>query len=336
MKKIYIRADMNNVIATGHMVRCMSIAGALAHYGAEAIFIGADSQAADMVSSYGYRHICLNTKWDDMESETDSLIKLIKKEKISTLLIDSYMVTKYYFDVLKDYADLLYIEDTADEVYSVDGIICYAGYYRKLGLSSKYDKSKLIVGPQYTPLRREFWDNEKKTVNKNVKNILIMSGGTDPYGLLLELTKNLDLSKYDCVKVICGRYYKDMQALKSFGAMHDNIIIINHTDQIKKHMTEADVVISAGGTTLYELCACGTPSISYSMADNQLLNVEQFCEDKLIPYAGDLRQDAVVSNVLALLESQSMQYESRKEVSSKMQELIDGRGAKRIARKIIG
>ena len=101
-------------------------------------------------------------------------------------------------------------------------------------------------------------------------------------------------------------------------------------------MTEADVVISAGGTTLYELCACGTPSISYSMADNQLLNVEQFCEDKLIPYAGDLRQDAVVSNVLALLESQSMQYESRKEVSSKMQELIDGRGAKRIARKIIG
>ncbi len=327
---------MNNIVATGHIVRCMSIAGAVSHFGGEAVFIGADSQAAEMVSSYGYRHICLNTKWDDMESETKSLIKYIRKEKITTLLIDSYMVTKYYFDVLKDYTELLYIEDTADEVYAVDGIICYAGYYRELGLSSKYDESKLILGPQYTPLRREFWDNEKKEVNQNIKNLLILSGGTDPYGFILELVKSIDLSKYINVKVVCGRYYKDMKALESFSAMHDNIIIIEHTSQIKKYMTEADVVISAGGTTLYELCACGTPAISYSMADNQLLNVKHFCEEELIPYAGDLRRDDVVSNVLTVLESQYMQYESRKNISLNMQQLIDGRGAKRIARKIIG
>lgn len=326
---------MNNVIATGHIVRCMSIAGAVAHYGGEAVFIGADSQAADMVCSNGYRHICLNTKWDDMESETQALIKLIKKEKIRTLLIDSYMVTKYYFDVLKDYANLIYIDDSADEVYSVGGIICYAGYYKKLGLDLKYDESKLMAGPRYTPLRREFWDNEKKAVNKNINNILIMSGGTDPYGFLLKLVNNLDLSKYNCVKVICGRYYKDMEPLESFASMHDNIIIINHTGRVKKYMAEADVVISAGGTTLYELCACGTPSISYSMADNQMPNVNQFNEDRLIPYAGDLRKDNVVSNVMTLLESPCMRYESRIVVSSRMQELIDGRGAKRIAREIL-
>lgn len=336
MNKIYIRADMNNVIATGHIVRCMSIAEAVAYYGGETVFIGADSQAADMVSSYGYRYICLNTKWDDMNAETETLIKLIKKEKIRTLLVDSYMVTKKYFDVLKDYVRLLYIEDTADEVYSVEGIICYAGYYQKLGLKLKYDESKLIIGPQYTPLRKEFWVNERKNIDDTIKNILVLSGGTDPYGFILKLVNNLDLSKYESVKVICGRYYNDMQALASFGKIHDNMFIINHTDNIKKYMTEADVVISAGGTTLYELCACGTPSISYSMSDNQLMNVRQFCEDKIIPYAGDLRQDDVASNVLMLLDAKCMEYESRKGVSLRMQEMIDGRGAKRIARKLIG
>lgn len=35
-------------------------------------------------------------------------------------------------------------------------------------------------------------------------------------------------------------------------------------------MQKADIAISAGGFTLYELCACGTPTITYCMADNQM------------------------------------------------------------------
>ena len=62
-------------------------------------------------------------------------------------------------------------------------------------------------------------------------------------------------------------------------------------------MQEADLAISAGGTTLYELCAVGTPTICYSMADNQLDNVRQFEKDGLMYYAGDARQDGFVSGV---------------------------------------
>ena len=58
-------------------------------------------------------------------------------------------------------------------------------------------------------------------------------------------------------------------------------------------MKKVDVAISAGGTTLYELCACGTPTISYSFADNQLNNVKQFDEDGIIPYAGDVRYEDI-------------------------------------------
>ena len=51
---------------------------------------------------------------------------------------------------------------------------------------------------------------------------------------------------------------------------------------IEQFMMEADVVISAGGSTLYELCAVGVPTISYSIADNQLNNVRKFHEDGII------------------------------------------------------
>lgn len=70
---------------------------------------------------------------------------------------------------------------------------------------------------------------------------------------------------------------------------------------IEKYMMEADIAISAGGSTLYELCAIGTPTISYSFADNQLDNVTKFAEDGLIAYAGDARYQNVVPKIIDIL-----------------------------------
>ena len=95
-------------------------------------------------------------------------------------------------------------------------------------------------------------------------------------------------------------------------------------------MEKADLAISAGGTTLYELSAKGTPAISYSFADNQLKNVHQFEQDGLIPYAGDVRYDDVYDNIYRLYQ----EYDAlnlRKACSERMQKVIDGQGAARIA-----
>ena len=75
-------------------------------------------------------------------------------------------------------------------------------------------------------------------------------------------------------------------------------------------MKKADIAISAGGTTLYELCACGTPTISYSFADNQLDNVEQFQKDELIDYAGDVRKTNIFENVKKRLNQYTQNYDA--------------------------
>ena len=43
-------------------------------------------------------------------------------------------------------------------------------------------------------------------------------------------------------------------------------------------MREADLVVSAAGTTLYELCAVGVPTVAVPIVDNQLANARGFAE----------------------------------------------------------
>lgn len=100
-------------------------------------------------------------------------------------------------------------------------------------------------------------------------------------------------------------------------------------------MQKADIAISAGGTTLYELCACGTPTISYAFADNQLDNVKQFQEDGLIDYAGDARIDDIAKNVNQYLKKYQDDWQLHEKKSEKMQEMVDGKGAMRLAEALM-
>ena len=105
-------------------------------------------------------------------------------------------------------------------------------------------------------------------------------------------------------------------------------------------MEEADLAVSAGGTTLYELAAMGVPTITYSFADNQLRNVYQFMEDDLMDYAGDGREEknivketdiSVEERILKFYHLYDRDREMRKERSRRLQQMIDGKGAERIA-----
>ena len=81
---------------------------------------------------------------------------------------------------------------------------------------------------------------------------------------------------------------------------------------------------------LYELCACGTPSVTYVLADNQIDAAEMFGTLGIMINAGDCRKNDDISSVI--IESlRGMNESVRAEMSEKMQRLVDGNGAMRIA-----
>lgn len=330
-RMLYIRADMNEIIATGHIMRCLAIADAAKELGRDTTFILADTQAVELIRKRGHHSIVLNTKWDKMDTELPELQKVIVKYGIKALLVDSYMVTEYYFQILSDWAEIIYIDDLNSFAYSVHTLICYANYWKRIVCEDQYEGTELLLGLQYVPLRKAFSNCPPKIVKPKVENLLLLSGGTDNFHILSSLLEKIEKARYKHIDVICGKYYKEYEQLCSRYLQYKNVHIHKAISNIEDYMGMADMAVSAGGTTLYELCACGTPTVSYSFADNQLDNVKSFQEDELIPYAGDIRYDDVIGNVVHYLDIYREDLPLRMQQSQRMQRLVDGKGALRIA-----
>lgn len=333
---IYIRTDMNSVIATGHVMRCLAVADAARGMGEETMFLLADGEATELLEKRGYRYRILDTSWEDMESELPVLRKIIEEQEIHTLLIDSYQVTEKYLAELGKLVRTVYIDDVNAFVYPVSALICYANYYAKFHYEENYSAEQLFLGTEYVPLRAVYADCSPKRIADTAENLLVMSGGTDQYDILSGILRVVQGRNYRRIEVVCGAYYKNYDALCKTYAGCENVVIRRNVSDIEASMQRADMAITAGGSTMYELCACGTPAISYSFADNQLGNVEQFHSDQVIDYAGDVRYVDVPDKLLELLDRYDRDAELRRQRSEKMRHIVDGKGAARIARILIG
>ncbi len=328
---VHIRVDANNIIATGHLFRCISIAEALRELGEDVTFIMADNNGVSLLEDR-FPYIILDTDWRDMNSELAILRDILEQENAKKLIIDSYQVTENYLSEIRKYVKTTYIDDVNAFYYDVDELICYANYYRNNKYEERYSKTKLLLGCNYVPLRKEFRNVPDKVIKPDIDELLIMSGGTDSYNFIGNILENIDSSQYKRVNAICGRYnaYYDVLYKKYNGT---NVNIVRSTDNIIDYMLNADIAISASGVTLYELCACGTPTLSYVMADNQIDNAIQFDKDGIISYMGDIRKGNVINNIINNLKTYDMK--NRQIQSLRMKKYVDKNGALNIAEEVI-
>lgn len=339
---LYIRVDMNQTIATGHVMRCLAIADALSRLGETVTFVVADENPVELLTKRGYQTIVLHTDWRDMEGELPALLAVLRQRRTTKMLIDSYQVTERYLRKLKEEISVCYMDDLNAFAYPVDMLICYANYSDGFGYPERLTGTELCLGVQYVPLRTAFQDCPAKQIPERAKRLLLLSGGTDPFHILRGMMEALMLSyeelfgRFDGeIDVICGAWNQDYNWLVEHYKEQSHVRIHRQVADMERYMQQADIAVSAGGFTLYELCACGTPAISYAFADNQLENVRRFDADGLIPYAGDWRKDDVIGNVLSLLRHLIEDAELRGKCSGQMRRQVDGRGAMRIAEKLL-
>ncbi len=338
----YIRADANECIGTGHVMRCLSIAEELRDQGEEVTFITADRESSSIIEKYGFEIICLNSEWDNLEKETDSLVRIIQERQISFLLIDSYYVTEAYLRAIGRYAKTAYIDDLDRFLYPVDLLINYNIYAEELDYPSRYQRAgqrtAFALGCSYAPLRKEFRHVRRETRDE-VKEILITSGGTDRYnvaGQLLEALHGQTWFEAYEYTVIVGKFNGNRKSLEEKWGRCGNIHLLSNVNNMGEHMKRCDVAIAAGGSTTYELCACGVPAILYTMADNQRRLAETVSRMGLIPYVGDVREgmSEKVDRIIRQLERYFDDADERKEKSQSMRRIVDGEGCRRLAQKI--
>lgn len=337
-----IRADANDTVATGHVMRCITIAKQLQKKGCCVLFFTADEDAREMLSAAGMEQICLHTRWDRMEEEIPKLRELLSLAGIRALLVDSYQVTPAYFEGLRDAVRLIWIDDCFDVVCPVDVLINYNAYHVRFPYKGTYgEKIKLLLGPAYAPLREEFGRKSPKDSRLEDRefSVLLSSGGGDAQNALLGIlqraveTEGLETVVFHTV--VGGRYPRERE-LVSFAAKHPNVKLYQPCRDMAGLMAVCDGAVSAAGTMLYELSAMQVPTVFFVSADNQRYEREFFAEKERMLFAGDIRQDreacitAVCDGIRRLLMDASLRERMREELS----QVTDGKGAERIAEEI--
>ena len=370
---VVIRADANSKIGMGHVMRCLSVADALLKRGEEVLFVTADDTPVPLLTKKGIPYRVLHTDYADMEAELPGLLCILQEltqraelpeevlsrmssqRKDIAILVDSYYVTEKYLAALKKRITTIYMDDIYAFSYPVDMLINYNIYGEEMGYEkdAAFADTKLLLGANYVPLREEFsagagYVQSRKELSLGAANvtlaeeggILITTGGSDSFNLAGQLL--MEAMKYDALKekeyhVVSGSLNPHIGELQALEQKHENIHIHCNVTNMAELMAESEVALSAGGSTLYELCAMGVPVIAFSFAENQERLVQTFVKRGIAQYGGNYRTDGnkMIQNTIAGLQKLCGDEALKTEYRRKALQLVDGRGAERIAEALL-
>ena len=350
---VVIRADANSKIGMGHVMRCLSVADALLKRGEEVLFVTADDTPVPLLTKKGIPYCVLHTDYADMEAELPELWEVLRElpqgpgvleaalpQRNIFILVDSYYVTEKYLAALKKRITTIYMDDIYAFSYPVDMLINYNIYGEEMGYEkdAAFADTKLLLGAEYVPLREEFSAAEQQRTAAD-GGILITTGGSDSFNLAGQLL--MEAMKYDALKekeyhVVSGSLNPHIGELQALAEKHGNIHIHCNVTNMAELMAENEIALSAGGSTLYELCAMGVPVIAFSFAENQERLVQTFVKRGIAQYGGNYRTDGnkMIQNTIAGLETLLEDENLRAEYREKARTLVDGKGTDRIAEAI--
>lgn len=337
-----IRADGNANIGAGHIMRCMSIANAARKLDVDVCFVTADESFLAVLRNNGFNVHILNSDYERIENELDKLLPLLCEEKPNSIILDSYFVTAKYMETIKQYSQLIYIDDVMSFPYPADVLINYNIYASKTQYTNLYlgrKMPKMLLGSRYVPLREEFQRGKVIEIKNDVKSILFSAGGADPERIALRFVKNIIYNEKfnDTIfHVVLGSFEPDKDEIEEISRFNNNIVTHTNVSRMAELMLQCDLAVSAAGSTLYELCACGVPTITYVLADNQVYGATAFSNLDIMINAGDDRVDGnLTDNILCDILKVSCDVEKRKTMQYKGVSAIDGKGAIKIVQEIM-
>ncbi len=308
MKNMVFRVDASYEIGTGHVMRCLTLAQELKESGVKVHFIcrELDGNLNDLIEDRGFivyrlkhtRHQQIPQKtmhsnwlgvpWEvDME-ETKSVLQNIDK-KINWLIVDHYAIDADWENKLQPYVEnIMVIDDLADRKHDCD-LLLDQNYYKneKKRYNSLIPKScKQYLGPNYLLLRKEFIKVQQKMKQnrENINRIFVFFGGSDPTnqtGKVLKAIKGLNNNLF-VVDVVVGKNNPIKKTIEEICESMPSVNYYNQIDNMAELMLKADLAIGAGGTTLWERCYLGLPSIVIIVAQNQIEMVRDLEEKGII------------------------------------------------------
>jgi len=343
-----IRTDASFKIGSGHVMRCLTLADALSELGNTVVFIckDHDSNLIHKITNSGYEvkllsvssskenSLLAHSGWlgGTQEDDAKKTIAVIKSIDVDWMIVDHYAIDESWHKKIRPYADHIFvIDDLGDRKHDCDILMdqnLAATLEKYKGMVPK--DCEFLLGPKYALLRPEFaqWRDtslERRRHLAEPKNIFVSLGGVDPQNIttnvINELSKIPTLADAE-VNVVLGSQSPHINAVE-IAAKKASFKTNVHVDSMRmaELMSQADLAIGASGSSSWERCALGLPTISCVIAENQKSIAEELAKNGA---------SIMVKSASDLLEAVAVIKRSLNSFSLASAGLVDAMGASRV------
>ena len=338
--KVLFRIESGSSIGLGHLQRSLCLATALRKVDMESIFLGPDDQSSiQRIERFGFVCGTLGNVRHWTSEEINLVIEIGTRNLCQVIVVDSPQVKLGYLAQLRKAGFFVVCRD---DIANHDSFPCqmvvngnadaFELPYRTIS-----DDTVFLLGPEFMVLGEEYKVTPLRQIRREVRNILILLGGTDQYELMPKILKLLrGISENFHITAIVGPFFHNLSSIQLESESIGKLVrLVVQPDSLLDLMCKADLAISASGQTLYELAKVGCPTIAIKTADNQAGQHNALKKMGVIWAAGDVTgANNVIQGIGEAIETLVSDVDARTSMAIAGQRLIDGKGAHRVAQAI--
>lgn len=267
------------------------------------------------------------------EDYTEKDIVILKKYNPDIVILDTYKASEdYIISIKKELSSILVLFDDNIHYKNIEVDILINGniFANKLNYNNKVKYQKALIGPPFLVMNPDFWDI-KKEFSHNISTILITCGGADHKNIMFQLIEWLKYDDDIKKKLVIGPYFDEKYIRKIESRIDDSFELIYKPLGLVEYIKNSDIILTASGSTVYEVLSLYKIPIIFTISDDQILISEELekygvinlgCFDKI-------NQEKLK---LAINKSQNENY---KLALKKLYINFDGKGVFRVTQEII-
>lgn len=341
MPGVLFRVDAGPGIGLGHLQRCLSLADALRSKQADCLFLSNRGPLnGERISASGFPSEELAAaSWGPEDLEQTR--RAAARHGLSAVVIDSRGKGPDYLQGLLDAGlRVCAIEDLAPFPFPCQLVVNGDAHAPQLRYESSSGATRFLLGPEYSVLRREFWESgqaAKQRLARPPRRVLITLGGADPHNLMPPLIRAAgNLPEKPEITAILGPYFERRGEIeREASAFSTRVRLVDAPTSVRSLMEEADLAVSAAGQTLYELARTGCPAVSFVMGTDQQEQLQAIAEAGAVLSAGNSLEGDLCGRIAAAVRRLLADATLRARLSEAGQRLVDGQGARRVAEEVL-
>lgn len=282
--RVAFRADASAAIGSGHVMRCLALAGGLRAAGARCRFVMREEGAvlAGRVREAGFKVDLLAVGVAaglGEAADAAATVRLLSEEPADWLVVDHYGLGARWETALRGHARSRFaIDDLAERAHDCEWLLDQnlgrqATDYQALVAPNTH----VLVGPTYALLRPEFPARRRAGLaprDGGLRHLVVSLGGGDSGalgGAALKALARCALPPGLRTTLVLGSAGPAIEAAHAAAErLPGGVDIQVGVRDMSALLATADLAVGAAGISAWERCCLGVPSLLVVLADNQV------------------------------------------------------------------